>query len=72
VLKGSTTTGKSGGGDWLRKGLVVVQFALSALLIVSTIVSVHPSAIPLNKDLGFYKEEIMFFPMQGDKMFKEL
>ena len=71
VLKGSTTTGKSGGGDWLRKGLVVVQFALSALLIVSTIVVYTQVRFLHNKDLGFNKEEIMFFPMQGDKMFKE-
>ena len=70
VLKTSVATGK-GRGDWLRHGLVIVQFSLSALLIVSAIVVYQQVNYLHKKDLGFNKEEIMFFPMQGDKMFKE-
>ncbi len=72
VLKSSISVGgKTGKGDWLRHALVVVQFSLSALLIVSAIVVYQQVKYLHNKDLGFNKEEIMFFPMQGDKMFNQ-
>ena len=71
VLKTSINASKSGGGNWLRQGLVVIQFSLSALLIVSAIVVYQQVHYLHNKDLGFNKEQIMFFPMHGDKMFKE-
>ena len=69
VLKGSTIS-ESGPGriQWLRHGLVVIQFALSALLIVSAIVVYRQVNYLHNKDLGFNREEIMFFPMRGDNM----
>jgi len=70
VLKSSSAAGKQG-GDWLRHGLVIVQFSFSAFLIVSAIVVYQQVNFLHNKDLGFNKEEIMFFRMQGDKMFKE-
>jgi putative ABC transport system permease protein len=71
VLKPSILSGGKSGGDWLRRGLVVIQFSLSALLIVSAIVVYRQVNYLHNKDLGFNKEEIMFFPMNGDKMFAE-
>jgi putative ABC transport system permease protein len=71
VLKSSIAKGTPGKGDWLRHGLVVVQFSLSALLIVSAIIVYQQVNYLHHKDLGFNKEEIMFFPMQGDKMFRE-
>jgi putative ABC transport system permease protein len=72
VLKTSISSGsKPGKVDWLRHALVVVQFGLSALLIVSAMVVYLQVRYLHNKDLGFNKEEIMFFPMQGDRMFKE-
>ncbi|HKP32660.1 MAG TPA: FtsX-like permease family protein, partial [Chitinophagaceae bacterium] len=71
VLKGATSSeGTGGSAQWLRKGLVVVQFALSALLIVSAIIVFRQVNYLHNKDLGFNKEEIMFFPMRGDNMFQ--
>lgn len=73
VLKGAI------GGDeepgkipWLRHGLVVIQFALSVLLIISAIVVYKQVDYLHNKDLGFNKEQIMFFPMRGDNMFKNV
>jgi len=71
VLKSSIFSGRSGKIEWLRHGLVVVQFSLSALLIVSAIVVYQQVNFLHNKDLGFNKEEIMFFPMQGDRMFRD-
>jgi putative ABC transport system permease protein len=71
VLKGSITTNEEPGKiPWLRHGLVITQFALSVLLIISAIVVFNQVNYLHNKDLGFNKEQIMFFPMRGDNMFK--
>jgi putative ABC transport system permease protein len=70
VLKGSTANDATAGKTpWLRHSLVITQFALSVLLIVSAIVVFKQVNFLHNKDLGFNKEQIMFFPMRGDKMF---
>ncbi len=73
VLKGSSP-GEKGTGKipWLRHGLVIVQFSLSALLIISAIVVFNQVNYLHNKDLGFNKEQIMFFPMRGDSMSKSV
>jgi putative ABC transport system permease protein len=70
VLKG--TTGDEGifKGQLFRKALVVTQFSLSSLLIISAIIVYQQVNYLHTKDLGFNKEEIMFFPMQGDDMTK--
>ncbi|HEV2353912.1 MAG TPA: FtsX-like permease family protein, partial [Puia sp.] len=57
---------------WLRHGLVIVQFSLSILLILSAIIVFRQVDYLHNKDLGFNKEEIMFFPMRGDNMSKNI
>lgn len=72
VLKGSATgTGESGGTPLLRHGLVVVQFSLSVLLIISAIVVFNQVNYLHNKDLGFNKEQIMFFRLRGENMFEQ-
>ena len=69
VLKGTMVSETTPGQiPWLRHGLVVVQFGLSILLIVSALVVNSQVNFLHNKDLGFNKEEIMFFPMRGDNM----
>lgn len=71
VLKGvAVPDGIPGKIPWLRHGLVVVQFALSVLLIISAIVVINQVNYLHQKDLGFNKEEIMFFPMRGDNLTK--
>ncbi len=72
VLKGSApvVTG-SGKTNWLRQGLVVIQFSLSALLIISAIIVYNQVGYLHKKDLGFNKEQILFFPMRGDELFKK-
>jgi putative ABC transport system permease protein len=71
VLKSSVSAVKvSGTAPLLRHSLVVVQFTLSVLLIVSAIVVFKQVNYLHNKDLGFNKEQIMFFPMRGDSMAK--
>jgi putative ABC transport system permease protein len=72
VLKASAITNTTAGKvPWLRHGLVVAQFAISVLLIVSAIVVYRQVNYLHHKDLGFNKEEIMFFPIRGDKMFAD-
>jgi putative ABC transport system permease protein len=73
VLKGSISNDKEPGRiPWLRHGLVVTQFILSVLLIISAIVVFNQVNYLHNKDLGFNKEQIMFFPMRGDNMFNNM
>ena len=66
VLKNMKVTG--GGSDigWLRQSLVVIQFALSGLLIVSSIVVYRQIRYLNNKDLGFNKEQLIYFQIRGD------
>ncbi len=47
----------------LRKGLVLVQFAISQILIVGTLVVAHQMKFFQNEDLGFNKEAVVNFPM---------
>jgi len=71
VLKGNATSNEQPGGiHWLRHGLVIVQFTLSILLIISAMVVFEQVSYLHNKDLGFNKDQIMFFPMRGDSMMK--
>ncbi|QHS55628.1 FtsX-like permease family protein [Mucilaginibacter sp. 14171R-50] len=71
VLKGSIISNSAPGGtQWLRHGLVVVQFSLSVLLIISAIVVINQVSYMHNKDLGFRKEQVLFFPMKGENLQK--
>lgn len=65
VLKNMKLIG-SGGGAWLRQGLVVIQFALSVLLIVTTTIVYKQTKFLNNKDLGFNKEQVVYFQVRGD------
>jgi putative ABC transport system permease protein len=66
VLKSMKVTGSGASVSWLRQALVIVQFALSALLIVSTIIVYRQTQYLNNKDLGFNKEQVMYFQIRGD------
>jgi len=71
VLKGSFTGDEQPGKiPWLRHGLVITQFALTVLLIISAIIVYKQVDYLHNTDLGFNKDQILFFPMRGDNMFK--
>jgi putative ABC transport system permease protein len=63
VLKGMIST--SAGESWTRKGLVTFQFTVSAILIVSVIVIYKQTGYIQNKNLGFNKHNIIFFPAEG-------
>jgi putative ABC transport system permease protein len=65
VLKNMRLIG-SGGGAWLRQALVVIQFALSVLLIVSTTIVYRQTKYLNNADLGFNNEQVIYFQTRGD------
>ena len=65
VLKNMKLVG-SGGGAWIRQALVVIQFSLSVLLIVSTTIVYRQTQFLNNTDLGFSKEQVVYFQVRGD------
>jgi len=74
VLKG--TLKLSTGAAWFRKGLVVFQFALSALLIIGTMVISMQVNYVQTKNLGYDRENLIYVPLEGDlaakyKVFKD-
>ena len=54
----------------MRHSLVVIQFTLAVLLIICAVIVFEQVDYMHNKDLGFNKEQIMFFPMRGKNMTK--
>src|SRR6187401_803343 len=65
VLKNMKLIG-SGGGAWLRQTLVVIQFSLSVLLIVSTTIVYRQTKFLNKTDVGFNKEQVVYFQVRGD------
>lgn len=57
VLKGKLISTKH--GILLRNGLVVFQFAISVILIISTIIVYNQLQYIRNKELGFNKEQLL-------------
>ncbi|WP_080056357.1 ABC transporter permease [Spirosoma aerolatum] len=53
------------GTSWFRQALVVVQFALSSLLIISTLVVYRQTQYMNHKELGFSKEQLVYFQARG-------
>jgi hypothetical protein len=63
VLKGEVRG--SWGELWARKGLVVFQFFLSVILIVSVLVIYRQIEYVQNQNLGYQKEHLIQFAMEG-------
>ncbi len=64
TLKGMRLLSGPAGGGLLRKSLVVLQFTLSVILIVSTFVVFRQTRYLDNKELGFRKDQVLAFPVQ--------
>lgn len=64
VLKGVKS--KQGSAGSIRKGLVVVQFAVSIVFIISTIIVYQQIQHVKSRDLGFAKENLIKIPVTGD------
>jgi ABC-type antimicrobial peptide transport system permease subunit len=68
VLKGGHVSGSKGG--LFRKSLVVLQFALSVMLIIGTVVIYNQVKFMKNKNLGFDKEHLVYVRIEGDMLDK--
>ena len=68
VLKSSAGSG-SGNTAWIRKFLVVTQFTVSVLLIIGTLVVSQQIKYINNKNLGYERENLIWFPnnIEGQK-----
>jgi putative ABC transport system permease protein len=54
---------KAGKDSWLRKSLVTIQFGLSVVLIIATIVVNKQMQFLGTKDLGFNKDQVVVLPL---------
>ncbi|WAC15181.1 FtsX-like permease family protein [Dyadobacter pollutisoli] len=63
TLKGALVT--SFGELWVRKGLVVFQFTVSVVFIVSVVVVYRQINYVQHKNLGYDKDNMLYFEMQG-------
>ncbi|MGC1243124.1 MAG: ABC transporter permease, partial [Chryseosolibacter sp.] len=64
VLKGRFTL--QSGGQWARTGLVIFQFTLSIIFIVSVWVIYQQLHYVQTKHLGYNKEHIIYFKLEGN------
>ena len=63
ALKGKLQT--KSGGLWLRKGLVVFQFATSVVLVISTVVIYQQMNFIRASNLGYDQEQLLSFNRDG-------
>jgi putative ABC transport system permease protein len=57
ILKGNGIGSKDRG--WLRRGLVIIQFLISAVMVIGSIIIAMQMRFIQHKDLGFDKEQII-------------
>jgi ABC-type antimicrobial peptide transport system permease subunit len=63
ILKGKLKN--SAGESWFRKGLVVFQFTLSVVFIISVLVVYRQIVFIQTKNQGFNKDNVISFDMEG-------
>jgi putative ABC transport system permease protein len=63
VLRGNPSSGV--GESWARKTLVIFQFIVSVVFIVSVLVAYKQIEFIQAKNLGYDKENIIYFEMEG-------
>jgi ABC-type antimicrobial peptide transport system permease subunit len=64
VLKGSSR--KQGSAPIIRKGLVAIQFIVSIVFIISTIIVYQQIQHVKNRDLGYSRDNLIKLPVNGD------
>ena len=57
-------------GAWIRQGLVIFQFVISIVLIISTAVVYDQLEYMRNQQLGFDKEELVIVKFKGNRIIK--
>ncbi|HMI66847.1 MAG TPA: ABC transporter permease, partial [Cyclobacteriaceae bacterium] len=68
VLKGQLKSGLK--AAFFRKTLVIVQFTLSIILIISTLVVFRQMEFMQNRDIGFVRDNVFYCWMEGDMVSK--
>lgn len=58
----SQITKNAGNAGFVRKGLVVLQFAISVIIIIAVVVIYYQIQFTKNRDLGFNKDKVMYIP----------
>ncbi len=66
VLKGKLSA--KGGSVLFRKSLVVVQFAISIFMLISTLIVFDQLEFLRNKDLGFEKKQVVRIDLSGREL----
>ena len=69
-LKGKLRLGK--GGSIFRQALVVVQFSISVLLIIGTIIIMNQMSYVKNKQLGYDKEQTVVIPIDNNDFYDHM
>lgn len=63
ILKGIKV--KSGSAGYVRKGLVILQFSVSVVLIISTLIIYKQIIHIKSRDLGYNKNNLIYSDLQG-------
>jgi len=66
VIRDATRTGKSSRSSRLRRLLVVLQFGVSIVLVISALVASKQMTFVKNRELGFDKEHLIYLQMRGE------
>lgn len=61
-------TSASVGGISLRRGLVVLQFTISQVLVIGTVVAISQMSFVRNADLGFNREAVLVMNANSDSV----
>jgi putative ABC transport system permease protein len=67
ALKGKLRLGK--GGAFFRQGLVILQFSISVLLIIGTIIINSQMSYMKNKELGYSQDQTVIIPINNDDIY---
>ncbi len=65
ILKGIKLK-NAGSAGYIRKSLVVLQFSISVILIISTVIIYQQILHVKSRDLGYNKQELIYTTLQGD------
>jgi putative ABC transport system permease protein len=68
VMRVTPGKGTDNRSQLLRKGLVVLQFTISIVLIIGTIVVMNQLKFLKNKNLGFKKEQVLVIPAKDNSL----
>jgi putative ABC transport system permease protein len=68
VFQKNAATGASGAGQWLRKSLITIQFAVSIALLCGTLVMLSQLRYWQNMPLGFDADRIISVPLSSENI----